>query len=144
MLLPPFGVMPSGQPFGGVGDGVDMVDGASATFTDVRVAGCARAGILFDNSSGSLASVTSTENRFGLVLQGSPGVTLHKATCDFTCKPRQGDRSGWQPPGAEPTGRFAAGPVGALIPAVPTGLAGRGAARVRSPSAGGAIRSIRG
>jgi hypothetical protein len=73
-----------GPHYGDVADGIEVVGSSSATLTDVRVDGCLRAGIIFDHSSGSLASVTSTENRFGLVLQGSPEPSYDKATCDFS------------------------------------------------------------
>ncbi len=70
--------------FDGVGDGILATSGATVTVADTWIHECARVGILFDNSSGSLASVTSTSNRYGLVLQGSPQPTYDKATCDFS------------------------------------------------------------
>lgn len=68
---------------------VDIADGiavvaASATLDGVRVAECQRAGLLFAESVGSMTSVVSTDNSFGLVLQGSSKPTYDEATCDFS------------------------------------------------------------
>ncbi|WP_437738532.1 right-handed parallel beta-helix repeat-containing protein [Sorangium sp. So ce1335] len=57
-----------------VADGVLALDGATATVADVRVAGCARAGILFDRSSGHLSRVHVSDNLLGLVVQGAPAL----------------------------------------------------------------------
>ncbi len=61
-----------------VADGVLVLAGSTATLDDVRVAGCARAGILYDRSSGRLSRVRASDNRFGLVVQGSPAPQLKK------------------------------------------------------------------
>ncbi|MGK3993358.1 right-handed parallel beta-helix repeat-containing protein [Sorangium sp. So ce1024] len=57
-----------------VADGVQALAGSTATLADVRVAGCARAGILFDGSSGRLSRAHVSGNLFGLVVQGSPAL----------------------------------------------------------------------
>jgi len=56
--------------FDNVGDGLLATLGSTFDITDTRVQGCIRAGVLFDDSTGTLSGVVSTENRFGLVLQG--------------------------------------------------------------------------
>lgn len=61
-----------------VADGVLALAGSTATLEDVRVAGCARAGILYDRSSGRLSRARASDNRFGLVVQGSPAPQLKK------------------------------------------------------------------
>ena len=61
-----------------VADGVLALAGSTATLDDVRVAGCARAGILYDRSSGRLSRARASDNRFGLVVQGSPAPQLKK------------------------------------------------------------------
>ncbi|AUX43871.1 nuclease [Sorangium cellulosum] len=54
------------------GDGVLALAGSVVDLRGVRVTGCARAGILYDRSSGHLAGVHASGNLFGLVTQGSP------------------------------------------------------------------------
>ncbi|WP_437642198.1 right-handed parallel beta-helix repeat-containing protein [Sorangium sp. So ce854] len=61
-----------------VADGVQALAGSTATIADVRVAGCARAGILFDGSSGRLSRAYVSGNLFGLVVQGSPALAPDK------------------------------------------------------------------
>jgi hypothetical protein len=52
------------------GDGVVATQSAHVDVTASRVEGCARAGLLFDDSIGTIAGTASTLNQFGLVLQG--------------------------------------------------------------------------
>ncbi|WP_437594579.1 right-handed parallel beta-helix repeat-containing protein [Sorangium sp. So ce1000] len=59
-----------------VADGVLALAGSTVVLDDVRVKGCARAGILYDQSAGRLSRVHASGNRFGLVVQGSPGPQL--------------------------------------------------------------------
>lgn len=59
------------QSFEDVGDGLLVARNSTLDVAQTPVDGCLRAGILFDDSSGTLTSVRSTENRYGLVLQGS-------------------------------------------------------------------------
>ncbi|WP_438028912.1 DUF1565 domain-containing protein [Sorangium sp. So ce233] len=59
----------------------DMADGllvlrSTAEVSSVQVEGCARAGLLFDDSDGALANTRSTGNRFGLVVQGAHAPTV--------------------------------------------------------------------
>ncbi|XXX71647.1 right-handed parallel beta-helix repeat-containing protein [Sorangium sp. So ce134] len=61
-----------------VADGVLALAGSTAILDGVRVIGCARAGILFDRSAGRLSRVRASNNRFGLVVQGSPAPQLEK------------------------------------------------------------------
>jgi len=58
------------QVFDDVADGLLATHGSSLDITDTRVHGCARAGVLFNDSVGTLSGVVSTGNQFGLVLQG--------------------------------------------------------------------------
>lgn len=53
-----------------LGDGL-VVLGSTAQVSSVQVQRCARAGLLFNDSHGALASSESTGNRFGLVVQGA-------------------------------------------------------------------------
>ncbi|XYH92388.1 right-handed parallel beta-helix repeat-containing protein [Sorangium sp. So ce1128] len=61
-----------------VADGVLALAGSTATLADVRVAGCARAGILYDRSSGRISRVRASDNRFGLVVQGASALEPDK------------------------------------------------------------------
>ncbi|WP_437719736.1 right-handed parallel beta-helix repeat-containing protein [Sorangium sp. So ce861] len=61
-----------------VADGVLALAGSTATLDGVRVTRCARAGVLFDRSSGRLSRVRAWDNLFGLVVQGSPTPELKK------------------------------------------------------------------
>ncbi|MGK3984067.1 right-handed parallel beta-helix repeat-containing protein [Sorangium sp. So ce136] len=61
-----------------VADGVLALAGSTATLAQVRVAGCARAGILYDGSSGRLSRVRASDNLFGLVVQGSSALEPDK------------------------------------------------------------------
>lgn len=58
------------ETFSDVGDGILALEGASVTVTDTRIQGAIRAGLLFDQSKGSIRTTVSKGNRFGLVLQG--------------------------------------------------------------------------
>lgn len=53
------------------GDGVLAQGGSTLDLIGVRVDGCARAGVLYDSSAGSLSRVRASDNLFGLVVQGS-------------------------------------------------------------------------
>lgn len=53
-----------------LGDGL-VVLRSTTQVTSVQVAGCARAGLLFNDSHGALDRSQSTGNRFGLVVQGA-------------------------------------------------------------------------
>ena len=67
---------PAGKGVDGLGDGVLATLGVPATTVDITstlVEDCERAGLLFASTAGSIHTSTSTKNRFGLVLQGSPG-----------------------------------------------------------------------
>lgn len=71
----------SGDPMGTV---VDLADGLIALGSAVelsksRAEGCARAGLLFDDSGGSVASSSAAQNRFGLVLQGERTPEVEKS-----------------------------------------------------------------
>ncbi|MDC0676393.1 right-handed parallel beta-helix repeat-containing protein [Sorangium atrum] len=61
-----------------VADGVLALAGSTVALDDVRVEGCARAGILYDRSSGRLSRVRALDNRFGLIVQGSPEPELKR------------------------------------------------------------------
>jgi hypothetical protein len=79
---------PDGETFDGprhddLGDGILVAGGSSATLTNVRIADCARAGLLYDDSSGSFAQLTSTANGFGLVLQGALRPSYDPGTCEL-------------------------------------------------------------
>ncbi|AUX23522.1 nuclease [Sorangium cellulosum] len=63
-----------------VADGVLAIAGSTAVLTDVRVTGCARAGILYDRSSGRLSRVRASGNLFGLVVQGSEAPDVGKGS----------------------------------------------------------------
>lgn len=67
----------------GVADGVLVVGNSNASLSRVRASGCVRAGVLYSASTGSIAATTSTQNRFGLVLQGERAPTADFATCSF-------------------------------------------------------------
>lgn len=63
--------------------GSDFGDGILALKSTVEVSaanveGCARAGLLFNDSDGTLASSRATGNRFGLVVQGAPSPTVEQ------------------------------------------------------------------
>lgn len=53
-----------------VGDGLVATRDATLDVTNARVQGCARAGLLFNDSAGTLSGVVSTNNRFGLAIDG--------------------------------------------------------------------------
>jgi hypothetical protein len=55
---------------GAAGDGLLVVDGASATVSGTIATGCSRAGFVFDDSSGTVMASESHENGFGIALQG--------------------------------------------------------------------------
>ncbi|WP_437805014.1 right-handed parallel beta-helix repeat-containing protein [Sorangium sp. So ce1078] len=65
---------------GVVADGILALAGSTATLDDVRVARCARAGILYDRSAGRLSRARASDNLFGLVVQGSPAPELKKGS----------------------------------------------------------------
>lgn len=67
----------------GVADGVLVVGNSTANLAQVRAAACARAGVLYSGSTGSLATTTATQNRFGLVVQGERAPTADLASCSF-------------------------------------------------------------
>ena len=67
-----------------IGDGVQADEGSPLDITDTRIQGCVRAGVLFDNSSGTLSGVLSTGNQFGLVLQGDPRPSYQDGNNQFT------------------------------------------------------------
>jgi hypothetical protein len=54
----------------GVGDGLLATQGAQLDVSGSRVQGCARAGLLFDDSTGAVKGTVVTGNPYGLVLQG--------------------------------------------------------------------------
>ena len=74
--------LPGGFGLDLAGDGLLAADGSTLTVAHTRIQSCARAGILSDSSSGSLTGVVSTENRFGLSLQGDP-LLSYDDTCHF-------------------------------------------------------------
>lgn len=61
-----------------VSDGILALAGSTARLHDVRVSGCARAGVLYDQSAGRLSGVRASSNLFGLVVQGSPAPHVEK------------------------------------------------------------------
>ena len=70
----------------GNGIGVRVADGSRATVahpSDVQVSGCSRAGVLFHASTGTVDRIRSTDNGFGLVLQGSPLPDVVAESCVF-------------------------------------------------------------
>jgi hypothetical protein len=69
--------------FDNVGDGLLATD-STLDITDTRVQGCVRAGVLYDNSTGTLSGVVSTNNKFGLVLQGDPRPSYETGNNQFT------------------------------------------------------------
>jgi hypothetical protein len=60
------------ETYDGVGEGLVVAFGSNASVMDTVVVRASRAGVLFESSTGLLRTVRSTENRFGLVLQGAP------------------------------------------------------------------------
>lgn len=54
-----------------VGDGLLALFGSDVQVENTRIVGCSRAGLLFGDSRGNVAGSTVTDNRFGLVLQGT-------------------------------------------------------------------------
>jgi hypothetical protein len=77
----PSGTTTDGTSYDGIGDGLVILDGATATLDDVEVHGCERAGLLFSQGKGSVVRTASRANRFGLVTQGSPLPTIDENTC---------------------------------------------------------------
>jgi hypothetical protein len=69
-----------GAPLTGIADGLVVTDGATLTLEGARIRGITRAGILFDDASGSLGHVTVLSGKFGLVLQGSRQPTWDRTT----------------------------------------------------------------
>ncbi len=67
----------------GVADGVLVVGNSTVNLSQVRAGGCARAGVLYSASRGSIASTTATQNRFGLVVQGDRAPSADLASCSF-------------------------------------------------------------
>ena len=65
-------VLVTGDPPQQAGDGLVVTQKAQADVTATRFESCARVGVLFDSSSGSVTSSLSTANQFGLVVDGSP------------------------------------------------------------------------
>ena len=64
-----------------VGDGI--LGGASGAFVQAsgtRIEGCARAGLVFDSSAGTLTGISVTKNQFGLVLDGMPQPSVDKSS----------------------------------------------------------------
>lgn len=57
----------------GVGDGLVAMGLSTVTVADTRIADGARAGVIFQESSGTLRSVAADRGRFGIVLQGALG-----------------------------------------------------------------------
>lgn len=68
---------PGGEPIYGLGDGVIVLHNSTAAIEGTRVTGCARSGILYDQSSGSVSATLSGKNLFGLVLSGEPMPTVN-------------------------------------------------------------------
>jgi hypothetical protein len=62
--------------FEDVGDGIIASDQSNVTISETRIAGCARAGLLFEDSTGVISLSSATENEFGLVLDGSANPTV--------------------------------------------------------------------
>jgi hypothetical protein len=58
--------------YDGISDGLVAGFGTTGTVTNLRVRGAARAGVVFDASSGTLAAVDADGGQFGLVAQGMP------------------------------------------------------------------------
>ncbi len=67
-----------------IGDGLLATVGSTLDITDTRIQGCIRAGVLFDDSTGTLSGVVSTENQFGLVLQGEQRPSYEGGDNQFT------------------------------------------------------------
>jgi hypothetical protein len=63
-----------------IGDGLSATEGAFVTVKAARIEGCARAGLVFDSSQGSVTGVSATMNQFGLVLDGTPLPKVDKAS----------------------------------------------------------------
>ena len=70
--------------FDNVGDGLLATLGSTLDVTDTRIQGCVRTGVLFDDSSGSIEGVVSTNNQFGLVLQGEKRPSYEGGNNQFT------------------------------------------------------------
>jgi hypothetical protein len=70
----------AGDPPQQAGDGLVVTKKAHADVTRTRFESCARVGVLFDSSSGSVTSSLSTNNEFGLVVDGSPTPTIDAET----------------------------------------------------------------
>jgi Right handed beta helix region len=68
------------QKLTGVGDGALATRGGDLEMTAARVEGCARAGILYDSSLGSVVGSASTSNQYGVVVDGSPTPTIDGAS----------------------------------------------------------------
>jgi hypothetical protein len=67
-----------------VGDGLLATYGSTLDLADTRIQGCARAGVVFDDSTGTLSGVVSTGNQFGLVLQGERRPSYETGNNQFT------------------------------------------------------------
>ncbi|HVY46867.1 MAG TPA: right-handed parallel beta-helix repeat-containing protein, partial [Minicystis sp.] len=55
----------------GVGDGITSTLQSTLTVTSTRIDGCARAGILFDDSQGQVTGSSSTDNEYGVDVDGT-------------------------------------------------------------------------
>jgi hypothetical protein len=64
----------------GVGDGAIATRGANLTLKQTRSEGCARAGMLFDTSEGSVTGSMAIDNEFGLVVDGATMPTVDTAS----------------------------------------------------------------
>ena len=53
-----------------IGDGLMVLDGSTATVQSTQTTACERAGIVFDDSTGTVMATESHGNQFGIVLQG--------------------------------------------------------------------------
>jgi hypothetical protein len=69
-LVLPSDVVISDQVVSGVGDGLVAVSGSKVNLAGLTVLDFARAGLLFENSEGSLSGTSVSNGPFGLVLQG--------------------------------------------------------------------------
>jgi hypothetical protein len=89
--------------FVNVGDGLLATLGSTLDITDTRVQGCVRAGVLFDDSTGTLSGVVSTENQFGLVLGGERRPSYEGGSEPSTGNMREGEVSSPNDPSPVPS-----------------------------------------
>jgi hypothetical protein len=75
------------------GDGLVAADQATITLDGVRVEGCARVGLFFDATKGTISRSLSTRNAFGVVLQDAAMPVIDKLS-EFVANTQQNELGG--------------------------------------------------